>query len=114
LLHRERRWNPQEQKWMGWERKRGKLAELNRLLRGATDTSFTTMIGRLPILGSIKYVITLSHPLNKPRFDAAAGRVTQGYGVLQPRVQVSVESASRTPFGRVYSGHVGIDPYTTA
>jgi cyclic beta-1,2-glucan synthetase len=132
LLHRERRWNEREQKWMGWERKRGKLAELNRLLRSATNTSFTTQIGRLSILTSIKYVITLdsdtrlpmeaarrlvgalSHPLNRPRFDAAAGRVTQGYGVLQPRVQVSVESASRTTFGRVYSGHVGIDPYTTA
>jgi len=132
LLHRERRWNPKEQKWMGWERKRGKLAELNRLLRGATDTSFTIRIGRLPILRSVKYVITLdsdtrlpmeagrrlvgalSHPLNRPRFDAEKGRVTEGYGVLQPRVQVSVESASRTPFARVYSGHVGIDPYTTA
>ncbi len=90
LLHRERRWNPQEQKWMGWERKRGKLAELNRLLRGATDTSFTIRIGRLPILRSVRYVITLdsdtrlpmeagrrlvgalSHPLNRPRFDAGA------------------------------------------
>jgi cyclic beta-1,2-glucan glucanotransferase len=132
LLHRERRWNGSERRWMGWERKRGKLAELNRLLRGATDTSFTIQVGRLPILHSVKYVITLdsdtrlpmeaarrlvgtlSHPLNRPRLDSAAGRVTEGYGVLQPRVQVSVESASRTTFGRVYSGHVGMDPYTTA
>jgi cyclic beta-1,2-glucan synthetase len=132
LLHRERRWNPQEQKWMGWERKRGKLAELNQFLRGATDTSFTTRLGRMPILRSVKYVITLdsdtrlpmeaarrmvgalAHPLNRPRLDGTGHRVVEGYGVLQPRVQVSVESASRTTFARVYSGHVGIDPYTTA
>jgi cyclic beta-1,2-glucan synthetase len=132
LLHRERRWNPSEHCWMGWERKRGKLEELNRLLRGATDTSFVVVKGDVSILGSIRYVITLdsdthlpmeaarrlvgtlSHPLNRPRFDAARRRVTEGYGVLQPRVQVSVESANGTTFAQVFSGYVGIDPYTTA
>ena len=132
VFHRERRWNPRQQRWMGWERKRGKLAEFNRLLRGATDTSFVIAHGDLAILRSIKYVITLdsdthlpleagrrlvgtlSHPLNRARFDARLQRVTEGYGVLQPRVQVSVESASRTMFAQVFSGHVGLDPYTTA
>jgi len=132
LLHRRRQWNAREQRWMGWERKRGKLGEFNRLLRGATDTSFAVTRGALPILRSIKYVITLdsdthlpletarrlvgtiSHPLNRPRFDARLQRVTQGYGVLQPRVHVSVESAARTTFAQVFAGHVGLDPYTTA
>src|SRR6185295_17387069 len=132
LFHRERRWNPVEKRWMGWERKRGKLHEFNRLLRGATDTSYTVQHGRVEILRSIKYVITLdsdtqlpidaaralvgalSHPLNKPRFDPRVRRVTEGYGVLQPRVDVSIVSGSRTVFARVFSGHVGIDPYTTA
>jgi cyclic beta-1,2-glucan synthetase len=132
LFHRERRWNDRESRWMGWERKRGKLAEFNRLLRGAEDTSFVVQLGDLSVLRSIKYVITLdsdtqlpmdtarrlvgtlSHPLNRPRFDARLRRVTEGYGVLQPRVGVSLESASRTSFARVFSGHVGIDPYTSA
>jgi hypothetical protein len=87
--------------WMGWERKRGKLTELNRLLRGATDTSF---MAACAVPTGVRFVITLdadtrllrdtvrrligkmAHPLNAPRFDAAAGRVTQGYGILQPRV----------------------------
>src|SRR3989454_7458152 len=132
FLHRERRWNAREQCWMGWERKRGKLEEFNRLLRGATDTSFVVTHGDVSILGSIRYVITLdsdtqlpmeagrrlvgtlSHPLNRPRFDSRLRRVTEGYGVLQPRVQVSIESASRTTFAQVFAGHVGVDPYTTA
>ncbi len=132
VLHRERRWNEGEGRWMGWERKRGKLAELNDLLRGATTTSFAVVTGDLSILRSVQYVITLdsdtqlpmesarrlvgtiAHPLNRPRFDAGRGRVTEGYGVLQPRIEVSVESANRTPFARVFAGHVGLDPYTTA
>jgi cyclic beta-1,2-glucan synthetase len=132
VFHRERRWNTSQQRWMGWERKRGKLREFNRLLRGATDTSFIITHGDLTVLRSIKYVITLdsdtdlpieagrrlvgtlSHPLNRPRFDARVQRVTEGYGVLQPRVQVSVESAARTTFAQVFAGHVGLDPYTTA
>ena len=131
LFHRERRWNASEQRWMGWERKRGKLAEFNRLLRGASDTSFAVRHGDLAAVTWVRYVITLdsdthlpmdtarrlvgtlSHPLNRPRFDDRLQRVTEGYGVLQPRVGVSLESASRTPFALVFSGHVGIDPYTT-
>ena len=132
LFHRERQWNPREERWMGHERKRGKLAEFNRLLRGATDTSFIVQHGEPGVLRSVRYVITLdsdtqlpmeaarrligalSHPLNRPRFDPRLQRVTEGYGVLQPRVSVSAVSASRTVFAQVYSGHVGLDPYTTA
>ncbi len=68
----------------------------------------------LPMEAARRLVGTLSHPLNRPRFDARLQRVTEGYGVLQPRVQVSIESAARTPFAQVFSGHVGLDPYTTA
>ena len=132
LFHRERRWNPSESVWMGWERKRGKLTEFNRLLRGAGDTSFVLRHGHTAVLPSVRYVITLdsdtqlpldsacrmvgtlSHPLNRPRFDPALRRVTEGYGVLQPRVGVGIESATRTSFAAVYSGHVGVDPYTSA
>ena len=132
LFHRERLWNAREHAWMGWERKRGKIAEFNRLLRGASDTSFTVQVGELAILPLVRYVITLdtdtrlprdaakaligiiSHPLNRPHFDARVGRITEGYGILQPRVSVTMASAAGSLFARTYAGHTGVDPYTTA
>jgi cyclic beta-1,2-glucan glucanotransferase len=132
LCHRARRWNSREQVWMGWERKRGKLEEFNRLLRGATDTSFTVQVGELAVFPSVRYVITLdsdtrlprnaakqligiiAHPLNRPHFDPQLGRVTQGFGILQPRVSVTMASAAGSIFARTYAGHTGVDPYTTA
>src|SRR5712692_4236385 len=105
LFHRRRGWNESERKWMGWERKRGKLHELNRLLRGATDTTFLPTDGSAPGAPTgVRYVVTLdtdtqlprdavnrlvgtmAHPLNRPRFDGRTGRVVEGYAVLQPRV----------------------------
>ncbi|MCU1381588.1 MAG: glycosyltransferase 36 [Acidobacteria bacterium] len=132
LFHRERRWNARERVWMGWERKRGKIEEFNRLLRGATDTSYTTTAGDLSILAAVRYCITLdtdtrlprdtakaligviAHPLNRPRVDPRLGRVTEGYGILQPRVSVTMASAAGSLFARTYAGHTGVDPYTTA
>src|SRR5712691_6417664 len=132
LFHRARRWNARENAWMGWERKRGKIEEFNRLLRGAADTSFSVQVGELAILPSVRYCITLdtdtrlprgaakelvgiiSHPLNRPRFNARVGRVMEGYGILQPRVSVTMASAARSLFARTYAGHTGVDPYTTA
>ena len=117
---------------MGWERKRGKLEEFNRLVRGATDTSFTTQVGPLDALAGIRYCITLdsdtqlprdaarkligiiSHPLNRPVVDPKLRRVTDGYGILQPRVSVTMASAAGSLFARTYAGHTGVDPYTTA
>ena len=132
LFHRARRWNAREHAWMGWERKRGKIEEFNRLLRGAGDTSFSVQVGQLAILPSVRYCITLdtdtrlprdaakelvgiiSHPLNRPRFDVRVGRVVEGYGILQPRVSVTMASAAGSLFARTYAGHTGVDPYTTA
>ena len=131
LLHRSRKWNDQEGKWMGWERKRGKLHELNRLLTGATDTSFTTIGGEVP--DGVKFVLTLdadtklprdaarrlvgklAHPLNRPVFDATLGRVTAGYGVLQPRVTPSLPTGHNgSLFQRIFSTPRGTDPYVFA
>ncbi|MCA1594419.1 MAG: hypothetical protein LC754_17700, partial [Acidobacteria bacterium] len=132
LFTRRRLWNESEGKWMGWERKRGKLEEFNRLLRGARDTTFAVATADPSLLAKIRYVITLDsdtqlprdaarrlvgvalHPLNRPQYDPQAGRVTRGYGILQPRVSVTLESAARSRFARVFSGNTGIDPYTTA
>lgn len=132
LFHRRRLWNPGEGCWMGWERKRGKLAEFNRLLRGARDTSFTVTTGNLEALPRIHYVITLdadtqlpggaarrlvatlAHPLNQARIDERSQRVVEGYGILQPRVSLRLASASRSFFSRLFSRSAGIDPYVTA
>jgi cyclic beta-1,2-glucan glucanotransferase len=132
LVHRVRQWNPGEEVWMGWERKRGKIEEWNRLLRGATDTSFSVEAGDAGIFPSVRYCITLdsdtrlprdaakkligiaAHPLNRPHFDPHLGRVTEGYGILQPRVSVTMASAAGSLFARLYAGHTGVDPYTTA
>jgi len=132
LFHRARRWNGSEGVWMGWERKRGKIEEFNRLLRGATDTSYVVNVGDGEFLPRVRYCITLDsdtrlprdtarrlisvieHPLNRPRFDPDLGRVVEGYGILQPRVSVTMASAAGSLFARVYAGHTGVDPYTTA
>jgi len=134
LFHRRRLWNAIDGQWMGWERKRGKLHELNRLLRGATDTSFVASAGRPPSFPiGVRYIITLdadtrlprdavrrlvgkmAHPLNHPRFDADRGRVVEGYAVLQPRVAPSLPVGREgSVFQRLFSGAGGIDPYSSA
>ncbi|HEX5726944.1 MAG TPA: DUF3131 domain-containing protein, partial [Longimicrobiaceae bacterium] len=132
LFHRPRRWNPREGVWMGWERKRGKLAEFNRFVRGGAEGAFSTVVGDVAALRGVRYVITLdadtvlppgtaarlvgtlAHPLNRAGYDARAGRVTRGYGILQPRVGVSLPSAHASRFAAIHSGHPGVDPYTTA
>ncbi len=130
LFHRPRRWNPEERLWMGYERKRGKLAELNSLLRGGGKDCFSLIVGAADGLSSVKYVITLdtdtqlprdsarqfvgamAHPLNRPCFDEQRRRVTEGYGILQPRVAVSLPGTNRSRYARLFGSEAGIDPYT--
>ncbi len=134
VFHRRRRWNDAEGCWMGWERKRGKLHELNELLLGSTTTSILTT-GRpasTPPTG-VRYVVTLdadtrmplgavgrlvgtiAHRLNRPSFDPRSGRVTEGYGVLQPRITATLPPSSGSSIHqRIYSGSAGIDPYASA
>ena len=134
LLHRRRVWNESERRWIGWERKRGKLHELNRLLRGAADTTFMDIGGVAPSPPqNIRYVVTLdsdtrlprdtvrrligkmAHPLNRPRFDAERGAIVEGYAVLQPRVTPSLPNGGEgSLFQRVFSSSSGIDPYAAA
>lgn len=134
LFHRKRVWNLGEERWMGWERKRGKLHELNRLLRGATDTNFVAIDGvAASAPADIRFVITLdadtrlprdaarrligkmAHPLNHPRFDAKTGRVIEGYGLLQPRVTPSLPIGREgSVFQRIFSSLSGINPYVSA
>ena len=131
LFHRKREWNAAEGVWMGWERKRGKLENLNAALRGSL-AHFASVIGDAARLHGVKYVIvldsdtqlprdaarqlasTLAHPLNRPRYDPERGRVTEGYAILQPRVDVTMASSSASRFARLFSGEFGIDPYTRA
>ncbi|MTW19340.1 glycosyl transferase [Rhodoplanes serenus] len=134
LLHRRRVYDPGQGKWMGRERKRGKLHELNRLLRGATDTTFMPVGGRKPhVPADVRYVITLdadtrlprdaalrligkmAHPLNRPKFGAAEQRIVGGYAILQPRVTPSLPVRREgSLYQRIVSGPGGIDPYAAA
>ncbi|HZW29371.1 MAG TPA: glycosyl transferase family 36, partial [Isosphaeraceae bacterium] len=132
LFHRRRLWNPSQDCWMGWERKRGKLLEFNRLLRGARDTSYTVLSAEPPQQPRVRFVITLdadtqmprdavgrlvgalAHPLNRPRFDPRRGRVVAGYGVLQPRIDFHLRAATHSRFAALLATSGGIDPYSTA
>jgi cyclic beta-1,2-glucan synthetase len=132
LFHRRRLWNPSENCWMGWERKRGKLSEFNRLLRGDRGTSYNVLSSDPGDLSSVRFVITLdsdtwlpresarrlvgtlAHPLNQPRFDPEQGRVVEGYGVLQPRVSYHLIAATQSRFAGLLAYSAGIDPYATA
>jgi len=131
LFHRSRSFNPSEGSWMGWERKRGKLLDLNELLRGGED-NFPVKVGDLSVLATIAYVITLdsdtqlprgaarrlvgtlAHPLNRAVVSSRTNTVVEGYGMLQPRVGISVQSASRSLLANIYSGQTGLDLYTHA
>ncbi|MGH8683899.1 MAG: cyclic beta 1-2 glucan synthetase, partial [Nitrosospira sp.] len=127
LFHRPRRWNPQERLWMGHERKRGKLADLNALLRGAGNDAFSLIVGNTAVLPDVKYVITLdtdtqlpresayqfigamAHPLNRARLDTTCADgfsmlVTEGYGILQPRVAVSLSSTNQSRYAWLFGG----------
>jgi len=130
LFHRPRTWNEYDGLWSGYERKRGKLEQFNALLRGGSRDTFSLIIGDLDTLQSARYVITLdtdtqlprnaarlmvgymAHPLNRPVFSEKAGRVVEGFGILQPRTSISLSSANRSLFARLYAGDTGIDPYT--
>ncbi|VTS01618.1 glycosyltransferase 36 : Cellobiose phosphorylase OS=Singulisphaera acidiphila (strain ATCC BAA-1392 / DSM 18658 / VKM B-2454 / MOB10) GN=Sinac_1249 PE=4 SV=1: Glycoamylase: CBM_X: Glyco_transf_36: GT36_AF: CBM_X: Glyco_transf_36: GT36_AF [Gemmata massiliana] len=131
LFHRKRLFNPSEGAWMGWERKRGKLDEFNRLLRGATGTSYTVRTGDaaalevrfvltldadtvLPRDAARRLVATLAHPLNRPVLSSDGRRVVTGYGILQPRVSFLYKTGLRSRFARIFAGSAGIDPYSSA
>jgi hypothetical protein len=131
MFHRDRVFNPREGVWMGWERKRGKLLDFNRLILDQYD-SFPYKVGDLSVLPSVRYVLTvdadtelprgtaqrligtLAHPLCRAIVDSRKNIVVQGFGVLQPRVAVSVESAAESHLASIYSGYSGFDIYTHA
>lgn len=132
LLHRDPKWNPREEQWMGWERKRGKLHQLNLLLRGIGETAFSVQTGDLSGLHDIKYVITLdtgtlmprgaaqrliatlAHPLNRAVFDPRSDAILAGYTLLQPRIEITSTSISRSRFTRIFAGDIGLDLYSRA
>jgi len=132
LFHRPRQWNASEKTWMSYERKRGKLGDLNALLRGSSKNTFSSIIGNLDALKQVKYTITLdsdtqlprgaawkmiatmAHPLNHPVYNKEKKRITEGYGILQPRVTVTLPESNSSFYSRIYGNEPGIDPYTRA
>lgn len=132
LFHRLRKFNAHDKTWMGYERKRGKLEELNGLLRGKGAENFSEIVGHSDVFSNIKYVITLdtdtqlpresawkmigsmAHILNKPEYNEKKKRVTEGYSILQPRVSNSLPAADSSAYAQLYSKETGTDPYTRA
>ena len=132
LLHRRRVYNPGELRFMGWERKRGKLEELNRLLSGEGETTFAVVSAPPEVIAGIRYVITLdadtelprdvarklvgalAHPLNRPELDASGRRVVRGHAIIQPRVGTLPVSSRKSRYAAIAAGPSGLDPYTSA
>ena len=132
LFHRPRKWNINDKIWMGFERKRGKLAELNGLLRGNAKDKFSLIVGEEAFFSQIKYVITLdtdtqlprdtawkmigtiAHPLNHAVYSEKKQRVVEGYAILQPRVSNSLPDAGSSVYARIHGNEPGTDPYTRA
>ncbi|MCH5599610.1 hypothetical protein [Niabella ginsengisoli] len=130
LMHRSRKWNRKEKVWMSYERKRGKLGELNSLLRNAGHDDFSLIVGDTTALSKVKYVITLdadtilpresawkmiatmAHPLNQPVINAKKNRVVEGYGILQPRTAINLPVKTSSAYARMHSNDSGLDPYT--
>ncbi len=131
-FHRHRQYNEKQGRWMGWERKRGAILELNDLIRGSRNTSYSIVSSDPAPLARAKFVITLdadtnlpmdaakrligtlAHPLNRAVVDRESGRVLRGYGILQPRIGISINASNKSLFARIFANQSGIDPYTTA
>ena len=132
FFHRHRQYNERQNKWIGWERKRGALVEFNSMILGSKKTSFSIVSKDIDKLPKIKYIITLdadtvlplgtakrligtmSHTLNKPVIDREKNIVVDGYGLLQPRIGFDIESVNKSLFSRIFAGEEGIDPYASA
>ena len=132
LFHRPRRWNKREKKWMGFERKRGKLGDLNALIQDGDRSPFSLIVGDENVYSKVKYVITLdtdtqlprdsawqmvatmAHPLNHPVYSTKKKRITEGYTILQPRVSNSLNTNGSTFFSNIHGNEPGTDPYTKA
>jgi cyclic beta-1,2-glucan synthetase len=131
-FQRENQFNKTNNKWIGWERKRGALMEFNELVQGSRETSFTYASHIDPPFGCVRYIITLdsdtllpmgmarrmigtmAHPLNRPVIDPVRGVVVAGYGLMQPRIDVELESSNRSHFSRIFTAQEGLDPYANA
>ncbi|HHY78373.1 MAG TPA: hypothetical protein GX498_07725 [Clostridiales bacterium] len=131
-FHRKRVFNEKQNKWMGWERKRGAIVQFNEMLMGNDDGFFSYKSSDIDELKDVKYIITIDsdtnlvmesaakligtieHPLNKPVYDEKTGVVVEGYGIIQPRIGIDIEDSARTRFSTLFAGDGGIDPYTTA
>ena len=132
LFHRPRKWNRYDKIWMGFERKRGKLTELNALLRGHGMENFMEIVGDPQTYSNVKYIITLdtdtqlprdtawkmvgtmAHILNQPVYNSRKKRVVDGYSIIQPRVSTSLPIGNASLYSRLHTNDAGTDPYTKA
>jgi cyclic beta-1,2-glucan synthetase len=132
LIHRPRSWCETQRRWLGWERKRGKLELLVRALATGHWDGFLPLAPQVRLASGIRYIVTLdsdtglppgalrelvaiaAHPLNQPEIDAASRRVVAGYGILQPRLITPLTPDGRdTRFHRMFGGQAGMDSYNS-
>lgn len=132
FFHRDRQFSNENDKWIGWERKRGALMEFNEMVLGSSQYNFSESSCQNPPFEHVRYIITLdsdsilpmgmakkmigtmAHPLNRPIIDPIRQVVTEGYGLLQPRIETENENENFSIFSRIFGGIEGIDPYTNA
>ncbi|MEY8402633.1 glucoamylase family protein [Oscillospiraceae bacterium 44-34] len=128
LFFRPPKFSKRDERYMGWERKRGALTELVRLLKGKVS-GLEVKAGERSWLRQVRYVITLDsdtslnvgtareltgamlHPLNQPVIDPKRKIVTAGHALFQPRVAVELEAANKSFFAKIFGGLGGVDPY---
>ena len=131
VLVRPRLYSQAQGCWLAWERKRGKLDQLNGMLVEGDASAFSMHVGG-PMPNAVRFVVTvdadtvlppgsvgrlvgaLAHPLNQPRIDPGGGRITSGYSIIQPRVEISPRSGTRSLFARLFTGDTAIDIYSRA
>jgi cyclic beta-1,2-glucan synthetase len=129
LFHRSRLWSESERRWIGWERKRGKLEELNAFLNsevngivvsaGSAPTGIRYVITldadtQLPHGSARRLIETIAHPLNRVELTPDQRDRVRGYTIVQPRVSITLPSATATRFSRLFSDARGSDPYCQA
>jgi cyclic beta-1,2-glucan synthetase len=133
VLHRERRLSPTEERWIGWERKRGKLEQLIALLAEGGASPFFDLGRTSTVAAGTRYIVTLdsdtrlppgrlrelvgvaAHPHNLPQLSADGKRVERGYAILQPHVATPLPEPDKvTLYHWLFAGQPGIDPYSAA
>jgi cyclic beta-1,2-glucan synthetase len=130
LITRTRSWSTSEKKFIGWERKRGKIHQINQFILGNEVQDIHLDVGEACFLKTCRYVITLdedtkippdmakiliatiAHPLNMPHYDNNLKKITRGYTIIQPTIESSLQESLKSYFSKIFASAPGMDPYS--